>query len=132
MIRRMELVADHILYMAEEGTIYAPDFEASVKQRLAFVKEHVEGFYVIIYDLTKANLAFIDLRLARWGMEVDPNLVHVIGFDNNQQRMGVVTLNLLTKAMKLHMSSALTLEEAKQKAETLVAADIAKRSTSTS
>jgi len=128
----MELVADHILYMAEEGTIYAPDFEASVKQRLAFVKEHVEGFYVIIYDLTKANLAFIDLRLARWGMEVDPNLVHVIGFDNNQQRMGVVTLNLLTKAMKLHMSSALTLEEAKQKAETLVAADIAKRSTSTS
>ena len=87
---------------------------------------------MIIYDLTKANLAFIDLRLARWGMEVDPNLVHVIGFDNNQQRMGVVTLNLLTKAMKLHMSSALTLEEAKQKAETLVAADIAKRSTSTS
>jgi hypothetical protein len=121
----IELIGDRMLYIREQGAITAGQFEATTRRRLAFVKEHINGFYVVIYDLRQAQLAFMDLRLSKWSVEVDPNMLHVVGV--SPQPLARVSANVLSNVMHLNLTLVETLDDAKAKAEALIAAETAKR-----
>jgi hypothetical protein len=119
MAAQMEVIDGHILYTRVTGELNAASFEAHVKERVAFVKEHIDGVYVEIFDLSKAHLAFMDLNLSGWAVKTDPNMLHVIGI--SPQLLARVSVNILANVKQMNISLVNTIDEAKVKAREILA-----------
>lgn len=129
MADKIELMDKRIIYIREQGRLGKKELETTVHARVAFAKEHIDGFYVVIYDTQAAQVAFMDLRVNRWAMEIDPNMIELVSI--NTQTIARVTTNLLTSSMGLPITTVGTLDEAKARAHAVIEAEMKKRGINT-
>lgn len=111
MADKLALIGDRIIHMVETGTIREADFERSIHERVAFAKAHIDGFYVVIYDLSAARLGFLNVQMFKWSAEIDPNLMHAVVI--SRELIVRVGVSALSKASNAMLSIYETLERGK-------------------
>lgn len=124
MAAQIELIGDRIIYMREEGEVNAVVFQASTEARIDFARKHIDGFYVLIYDLSAAKLTPLGLKITRHSAQIDPNLRQIIVVST--ELLAAFGVKALAEVFRLRVQIAKTREEATAQANAFVAEELAK------
>ncbi|MCA0457565.1 MAG: hypothetical protein LCI00_26595 [Chloroflexi bacterium] len=74
----LELVQPQIIRIAWDGVINTNYFREATEKRIEFAKQNISGNDVLIFDLSKAIIAMMDMRLTAWAANVDPRMMCTI------------------------------------------------------
>jgi len=125
MIKQMEFIGEHVVYVVELGAITNDSFVISTNERIAFINQQPSSrIYAIIYDITHAQIKVANLSLARWRMQIDPNMIGVVIISENPLVRFVG--KFLSTGLGLNAAVVNALTDAKQQAEAFVAAELNK------
>jgi hypothetical protein len=124
MAAQIELIGDRIIYMREEGEVNAAVFQASTEARIDFAQKHIDGFYVLIYDLSTAKLTFFDMKVVRHLMQVEPNLRKMIVISTDL--LAAFGVKMAKEIFRRQAALARTREEAIAQANAFIAEELAK------
>ncbi len=123
MITPIELIDSRIICIKAEGRLTTPVFEQHTQDRCAYAKQHIDGFYVLIYDLSEAKLTPIDLKTTRQAAQIDPNLKQIIVVST--ELLAAFGVRTLTEVFRLKVAHVKTRDEAIEKARAVVANELA-------
>jgi hypothetical protein len=116
MAGQFEIVESGVLLFAWEGTLSREEFIQAAYERKKFADAHHPSDYVLIYDLRKAVVTTLDIRLSRWAVEVDPRMIHVVIVGKPLIVQAVV--NVLANLLRTKIEFAGSMEEGLQFART--------------
>jgi hypothetical protein len=119
----MTLIDKRIIHIVETGILDHDALEATTKARIQFAAEHIDGIYVIIYDVTDVNLDFFNMFTTKWSLTADENVVGV-GVSTTAQ-VGIKLFSRLLTDLELRLVD--TFDEALGEARAIIAAALKKR-----
>lgn len=74
---RFEWVEPGILSLVYDGAMNAPNFREATEERVRQADAAGVDYYVLVFDIRKAVLTILDVRLAKWSADLDPRMIHV-------------------------------------------------------
>ena len=118
----IEHVEPQILQITWDGVINTDFFREATEKRVEFAQNNVSGDYVLIFDLSKAVIAMMDMRLTAWAANIDPRMICTIVIG----RHGVlrVIANMLVRLSKLKVAFADDAQQALERAQAIIAYNI--------
>jgi hypothetical protein len=66
-----------ILSLVYDGTMNSSNFREATEERVRQADAAGVDYYVLLFDIRKAVLTVVDVRLAKWSADLDPHLIHV-------------------------------------------------------
>ena len=97
----LELVQPQIIRITWDGVINTNYFREATEKRLEFAKQNVSGNYVLIFDLSKAVIAMMDMRLTAWAANVDPRMICTVVIGNHSILSVIATMLLRLSKLKV-------------------------------
>jgi hypothetical protein len=126
MAATIKLIDKRIIHMVETGILDHDALEATTKARIQFAAEHIDGIYVIIYDVTGANLDFFNMLTSKWSLTADENMIGVVGIGvSTTAQVGMKLFSRLLTDLELRLVD--TFDEALVEARAIIAAALKKR-----
>jgi hypothetical protein len=114
----MEPVEPGILQITWEGHLSPEAFQAGVYDRMRLADALGFDRYVLIYDLRKAVISVVDVRLSRWSTEVDPRMLYV--FIVGRPLIAQVIVGMLAKLTRRKIEFVNTPDEGIQRARQIL------------
>ena len=117
----LEQLEPQILLITWDGVINTDYFREATEKRVEFAKNNISGNYVLIFDLSKAVIAMMDMRLTTWSANIDPHMICTIVIG----RHGILSViaNMLVRLSKLKVEFADNGEKALERAQAVIAQD---------
>lgn len=114
----LEHIHPQIIRIVWDGVINRALFEEATQKRVEFAKANITGDYVLIFDLSNAVVAMMDMRLTAWAANVDPRMIYTVVIG----RHGVLTViaNMLLRLSKLKVEFAHDPEQALDYAQQVI------------
>jgi hypothetical protein len=104
-----------VMLVRVEGAMTVNEFTEYTHNRIRFADEHQSGDYVVVFDLAKASIKEINLRVSQWSANADLRMIHVIIVG---KAMAVqVVVNMLARLGVAKIEFANTIEAAKARAK---------------
>lgn len=77
-VYQIQQVEAGIIRVDWDGVLNRDSFRAATEARVRFADEHLKSKYVLIFDLRKARITIMDVRLTTWSANLDPRMTHTI------------------------------------------------------
>ncbi len=74
---RFSWIEPGIMSLVYDGAMNAPNFKAATEERVRQADAAGVDYYVLVFDIRKAVLTILDVRLAKWSADLDPRMIHV-------------------------------------------------------
>ncbi|MEZ4669867.1 MAG: hypothetical protein R3E39_18335 [Anaerolineae bacterium] len=117
---QIELVEAGIMRIVWDGVLNKDTFQAGVADRVEFANAHQMEDYVLIFDLRKARITILDVRLAAWAANFDSRLTHTIIIGRSGPAM--VAVNALVHLSAVELEFVATEDKALERARQIVKA----------
>lgn len=117
----IEHVEPQILRITWDGVINTDFFREATEKRVEFAQKNISGNYVLIFDLSKAVIAMMDMRLTAWAANIDPCMISTIVIGRHSV-LNVIA-SLLMRMSRLKVKFAENDELALERARTVIAQD---------
>jgi hypothetical protein len=92
------------------GSITRSEFTSARESRLAAVERYGDSRYIIVLDLTDAQMRMLDFRIAQQSVEVDPRLQYTLIVGSPV--LVDMALKVLGRIMTVQMRSADSVQDA--------------------
>lgn len=117
-VYQIRQVEASIMRVDWDGVLNRDTFRAATEARVRFADEHFKGQYVLIFDLRKARITILDVRLTAWSANVDPRMTHTIVI--GRAGVSMVVANTLVRLSKLQIEFVNSDGQALQRARQIV------------
>lgn len=119
----IEQAEPQIIRIIWDGVINTNFFREATEKRVEFANANIKGNYVLIFDLSHAVIAMMDMRLTAWAANVDPHMICTIVIGKHS--ILSVIANMLLRLSRLKVEFAENEQQALEQAQAIIAKDSA-------
>ncbi len=110
----VELVETGIMRVTWNGILNRDGFQRATEDRVRFADEHIKGNYVLIFDLKKAIITILDVRLTAWAANIDRRMIYTVIV--GRSTISVLVGNMLGRLSRLKIEFCDTPDQALERA----------------
>ena len=117
----LEHIEPQIIRITWDGVINTNFFREATEKRVEFAQKNITGNYVLIFDLSKAVIAMMDMRLTAWSANIDPRMICTIVIGKHS--ILSVIANMLLRLSRLKVEFAEDEQQALERAQAIMVGD---------